>query len=49
MYVMLKVDLKFKLDHSFYEPYQAHRVTDICASIQPLNYPNKETTFVSTQ
>ena len=48
-FVMLKVDPKFKLDHSFQEPYQVHSVTGTCASIQPVNCPDKETIFVSLQ
>ena len=47
--VMLKVDPKFKLDHSFRGPYRVHSVTATCACIQPVNCPDKEKIFVSLQ
>ena len=47
--VMLKVDAKFKLDHSFRGPYRVHKVTPTCACIQPINSPDKEKIFVYLQ
>ena len=43
--VMLKVDPKFKLHHSFHGPYRVYSVTATCACIQPVNCPDKENFF----
>jgi len=47
--VMLKVEPRFKIDHTFRGPYHVTGVTSTCATIVPINTPDGEVINVSLQ